>query len=114
VEIFGWLLTALLDSGRSVIMADETPTTPPRLTPEDVVRRIAVECAFVDDRGGVGIRLRPAIAIVRQYGEQCRERSATRTRPRRPTAAGSTRQPGLLLPIAGARRTDTKPDGASG
>ena len=37
------------------------------LTAEDVVRRIAAECAFVDERGGVGIRLRPATAIVRQY-----------------------------------------------
>jgi len=27
------------------------------LTAEDVVRRIAAECAFVDERGGVGIRL---------------------------------------------------------
>jgi hypothetical protein len=38
----------------------------------DVVRRIAAECAFVDERG-VGIRLRPAAALVRQYGEQFRE-----------------------------------------
>jgi len=44
----------------------------PILTPEDVVRRIAAECAFVDERGGVGIRLKPAAAIVRQYGEQFR------------------------------------------
>jgi hypothetical protein len=29
------------------------------------VRRIAAECAYVDDRGGVGIRLEPAAAIVR-------------------------------------------------
>src|SRR5580704_9296148 len=28
----------------------------PILTAEDVVRRIAAECAFVDERGGVGIR----------------------------------------------------------
>jgi hypothetical protein len=39
----------------------------PILTAEDVVRRIAAECAFVDERGGVGIRLKPAAAIVRQY-----------------------------------------------
>ena len=26
------------------------------LTAEDVVRRIAAECAYVDERGGVGIR----------------------------------------------------------
>jgi hypothetical protein len=44
----------------------------PVLTAEDVVRRIAAECAFVDERGGVGIRLEPAAAIVRQYGEQFR------------------------------------------
>jgi hypothetical protein len=38
----------------------------PILTPEDVVRRIAAECVFVDERGAVGIRLKPAAAIVRQ------------------------------------------------
>jgi hypothetical protein len=42
------------------------------LTAEDVVRRIAAECAYVDERGGVGIRLEPAAAIVRRYGEQFR------------------------------------------
>jgi hypothetical protein len=42
------------------------------LTAEDVVRRIAAECAYVDDRVGVGIRLEPAAAIVRRYGEQFR------------------------------------------
>jgi hypothetical protein len=36
----------------------------PILTPEDVVRRIAAECVFVDERGAVGIRLKPAAAIV--------------------------------------------------
>jgi hypothetical protein len=41
------------------------------LTAEDVVRRIAAECTYVDERGGIGIRLEPA-AIVRQYGEQFR------------------------------------------
>ena len=40
------------------------------LTAEDVVRRIAAECAFIDEHGGVGIRLSPAAAIVREYGEQ--------------------------------------------
>jgi hypothetical protein len=45
---------------------------PQILTAEDVVKRIAAECAFVDERGAVGIRLRPAAAIVRQYGEQFR------------------------------------------
>jgi hypothetical protein len=33
---------------------------PPILTAEHVVKRIAAECAFVADRGGVGIRLKPA------------------------------------------------------
>jgi hypothetical protein len=28
------------------------------LTPEDVVRRIAAECTFIDERGAVGIRLK--------------------------------------------------------
>lgn len=50
------------------------------MTPEDVVRRIAVECTFIDDRGAVGIRLKPAAAIVRQYGDQFRAR---RRKPRR-------------------------------
>jgi hypothetical protein len=55
----------------------------PILTAEEVVRRIAAECAYVDDRGGVGIRLKPAVAIVRQYGEQFR-RPPPRKRTRRP------------------------------
>jgi hypothetical protein len=42
------------------------------LTAEDVVKRIATECAYVDERGGVGIRLKPAAAIVREYGDQFR------------------------------------------
>ena len=60
---------------------------PPVLTAEDVVRRIATECAFVDDRGGVGIRLEPAAAIVRRYGEQfrrVRRRRQTRQAPKPP------------------------------
>jgi hypothetical protein len=36
------------------------------LTAEDVVPRIAAECAYVDERGGVDIRLEPAAAIVRR------------------------------------------------
>jgi hypothetical protein len=55
----------------------------PVLTPEDVVRRIAAECTFIDERGAVGIRLEPAAAIVRQYGEQFR----ARLRRRRPRSA---------------------------
>jgi hypothetical protein len=55
------------------------------LTPENVVRRIAAECTFIDERGAVGIRLRPAAAIVRQYGEQFRP--ARRKQNRRAKAA---------------------------
>jgi hypothetical protein len=55
----------------------------PILTAEDVVRRIAAECAYVDNRGGVGIRLEPAAAIVRRYGEQFR-REPRRKQTRRP------------------------------
>jgi hypothetical protein len=58
----------------------------PTLTPEDVVRRIASECAYIDERGGVGIRLEPAAAIVRQYGEQFR-RQPRREQTRRPRPA---------------------------
>jgi hypothetical protein len=54
----------------------------PILTAEDVVRRIAGECVYVDDRGGVGIRLEPAAAIVRQYGEQFRRAPRRQRRPR--------------------------------
>jgi len=59
----------------------------PILTAEDVVRRIAAECAYVDERGGVGIRLEPAAAIVRQYGDQFRRpprRRQTRRTPKPP------------------------------
>ena len=48
------------------------------LTAEDVVRRIAAECAYVDERGGVGIRVEQAAAIVRRYGEQFRPRRGQR------------------------------------
>jgi hypothetical protein len=56
------------------------------LTAEDVVRRIATECAYVDERGGVGIWLDPAAAIVRQYGEQFR-RAPRRKKARSPKQA---------------------------
>jgi hypothetical protein len=56
----------------------------PILTPEDVVRRIAAECTFVDERGAVGIRIKPAAAIVRQYGEQFRVRRRRRPRSAKP------------------------------
>jgi hypothetical protein len=61
----------------------------PILTPEDVVRRIAAECAYIDERGGVGIRLKPAAAIVRQYGDQFRA-------PRRQRRSRSAKPPPLL------------------
>lgn len=57
---------------------------PPILTAEDVVKRIAAECVFVDERGAVGIRLKPAAAIVRQYGEQFRRASRRRQTGRTP------------------------------
>ena len=63
----------------------------PILTAEDVVRRIATECTYVDERGGVGIRLRPAAAIVRQYGEQFRRP------PRRKQASCSSKPPAPAL-----------------
>jgi hypothetical protein len=68
----------------------------PMLTPEDVVRRIAAECTFVDEPDAVGIRLEPAAAIVRQYGEQFR---ASR-RQRRPRLA----KPSALLSEYGGRK----------
>ena len=62
----------------------------PILTPEDVVRGVAAECIFVDERGAVGIRLEPAAAIVRQYGNQFRA-SRRKRQPRPP------KPPPLLL-----------------
>jgi hypothetical protein len=63
---------------------------PPILTAEDVVKRIAAECAFIDDRGGVGVRLEPAVAIVRRYGEQFR------AAPRRRQGRQPPKSPPLL------------------
>jgi hypothetical protein len=63
---------------------------PPIFTAEDVVRRIAAECTYVDERGGVGIRLEPAAAIVRRYGEQFRRP------PRRKQARRAQKPPPLL------------------
>ena len=83
-------------------MTDEPLAKP--VTPEDVVRRIAAECSYIDERGAVGIRLKPAAAIVREYGEQCRQTELPQARsPRRPTRPGSVPQPALLLPVPGAR-----------
>src|SRR6516162_3185359 len=53
------------------------------LTPEDVLRRIAAECDYVDERGAAGIRHEPAAAIVRRYGEQFRV-PPRRRQPRAP------------------------------
>ena len=47
----------------------------PPLTAEDVVRRIAAECAYVDERGGVGIRLEPAAASCGGMGNNFAGRS---------------------------------------
>jgi hypothetical protein len=63
------------------------------LTAEDVVKRIATECAFIDERGGVGIRLKPAAAIVREYGEQFR---IPPTPTRRKSARRAPKTPRLL------------------
>ena len=61
----------------------------PILTAEDVVRRIAAECTYVDDRGGVGIRLSPR---PRSCGST-ENNSGRRGRPRRPR---SPKPPPLL------------------
>jgi hypothetical protein len=59
----------------------EDPSPPRPVTAEDVVRRIAAECAFVSANGEVGIRLESAAALVRRYGEQFRP-APPRRRPR--------------------------------
>lgn len=74
-------MTAPAAAGTAEGMTEDPPSARP-ITAEDVVRRIAAECAFVSANGEVGIRLRPAAAIVRQYGEQFRR--APRRRPRKP------------------------------
>jgi len=63
-------------------MTENPPARRP-LTAEDVVRRIAAECTFIGGNGEVGIRIEPAAAIVRQYGEQFR-RAPPRRRLRTP------------------------------
>jgi hypothetical protein len=62
-------------------MPEHPPPQRP-LTAEDVVRRIAAECAFVSANGEVGIRLQPAAALVRRYGEQFRRAPPRLRRPR--------------------------------
>ena len=54
------------------------------MTAEDVVRRIAAECAFIGANGEVGIRLKPATEIVRQYDEQFRRPPPGPRRSRQP------------------------------
>jgi hypothetical protein len=71
-------------------MSRDKDSVPLRLTAEDVVRRIATECIFIDQHGQVGIRLAPAAAVVRQYGEQFRHI------PKSKTARRSPRPPKLL------------------
>jgi hypothetical protein len=57
------------------------PPPPGRpLTAEDLVRRIAAECAFISANGEVGIRLEPAAALVRRYAEQFRRPAPRRRR----------------------------------
>jgi hypothetical protein len=62
-------------------MPEDPPPQRP-VTAEEVVRRIAAECAFVSANGEVGIRLEPAAALVRQYGEQFRRAPPRRRRQR--------------------------------
>jgi hypothetical protein len=76
-------LTAPAAAGTAKFMTkDPLPGRP--LTAEDVVRRIAAECAFVSANGEVGIRIEPAAALVRQYAEQFRRAAPRRRGPRTP------------------------------
>jgi hypothetical protein len=91
-------------------MTGEAPAKP--MTPEDVIRRIAAECTYVDQHGAVGIRLQPAAAIVRQYGEQCRQMALPQAHSsRRPARPASARQPTSLLPVFDGRLKPSKPRG---
>jgi hypothetical protein len=61
------------------------------MTAEEVVKPIAAECVYVDAHGSVAIRLKPAAAIIRAYGEQFRwarpattARRSTRRTPKAP------------------------------
>jgi hypothetical protein len=58
------------------------------MTAEDVVRRIAAECAFIGANGEVGIRLKLAAAIVRQVVPVPLARFASE-RPPRPRSGRS-------------------------
>jgi hypothetical protein len=48
-------------------MTGHAPARP--MAAEDIVKHIAAEYAFIGANGEAGIRLKPAAAIVRQYGE---------------------------------------------
>src|SRR5215467_8460555 len=77
------------------------------MTAEDVVRRIAVECAYVDERGGVGIRLEPATAIVQQDGNNF----AGRPGANRPVDRRNWRRCcEMLVQRWGIRFIESKPD----
>jgi hypothetical protein len=77
-----WVFDAILKRGEDNQSSDarssEGRGMSPILTAEDVVKRIAAECAFVDERGAVGIRLKPAAAIVRSMGSNLRHGDQTR------------------------------------
>jgi hypothetical protein len=55
---------------------------------------------YVDEQGGVGIRLEPAAAIVRQYGEQFRRetRPEANGKPAETFAVAVGLRDGTLLP----------------
>ena len=89
-------------------MVNEPPVKP--MTPEDIVRRIAAECSYVDERGAVGIRLEPAAAIVRAYGEQCYQAASSRF-SRQSARTVSAWQPALPLPESGTRSKSARPGG---
>ena len=63
------------------------------LTADDVVRRIAAECAYVDERGGVGIRLEPAAANGDQFRARRRERPASAGEAASPALSGRVSAP---------------------
>ena len=77
-----------MTAGAAAVTAKPMTENPPSgrpLTAEEVVRRIAAECALISANGEVGIRLERAATLVRQYGEQFRQAPPPRRRrPRRP------------------------------
>ena len=89
-------------------MTSKPPARP--MTAEDAVRRIAAECAYVDRYGAVGIRLEPAAAIVRTYGEQCHQAASSRF-SRQSARTVSAWQPALPLPESGAPSKSAGPGG---